>query len=163
MPKSTFIKIVLFIVAVILGFMVLRGVNLNDKTINIIPTPSPTPKPTVQIGETVIPVEIAETAEDQRVGLGKYSTLPESEGMLFPYTVKSPATYWMKGMSFPIDIIWIADGKVVQITENVPHEPGVPDNKLKFYPANQPVNYVLEVNAGFAERNNIKVGDAFTY
>jgi uncharacterized membrane protein (UPF0127 family) len=81
--------------------------------------------------------------------------------MLFPYPIKSLATYWMKGMSFPIDIIWIADDKVAQITENVQHEPGVSDQNLKLYPSHQPVNYVLEVNAGFVQKNGITIGAGF--
>jgi hypothetical protein len=79
--------------------------------------------------------------------------------MLFLYNIKRPAVFWMKGMRFPLDIIWIADGKVVQIDKQAPHEPGVADPDLKRYISNEPVDAVLEVNAGFAEKNGIKVGD----
>jgi len=56
-------------------------------------------------------------------------------------------------MSVPIDIIWIDDSKVIQIDENVPFEPS---EKLR--PSNQPVDYVLEVAAGFSERYTIAPG-----
>lgn len=155
MPKSLLTKVLLVFIGLSLFFLIFRGIAPSP--------PSPTPKPIVQIGDIKIPVEIAETPEDKKIGLAKYTSLPESEGMLFPYSNKSPATFWMKGMSFPIDIIWIADGKVAQITEDVQHEPGVSDKDLKLYPSFQPVDYVLEVNAGFARKNNVNVGDSFVY
>lgn len=115
---------------------------------------------TVQIGQTLVNVEIADTPEKMALGLGERDSLPEDSGMLFVYGTKTPAVFWMKGMRFPLDIIWIADNKVVDIHEKVPHEPGVVDNELKRYLPNQLVDSVLEVNAGFVEKNNTKIGDS---
>jgi uncharacterized membrane protein (UPF0127 family) len=66
----------------------------------------------------------------------------------------------MKDMRFAIDIIWIDDEKIVQIDKAIqPPEEGTPDEELILYTVNQPIDYVLEVNAGFVEKNNIEKGD----
>lgn len=64
-------------------------------------------------------------------------------------------------MEFAIDIIWIKDGKIIQIDKNVEAPAvGTPDNKLKLYSPKSAVDYVLEVNSGYSDLNNIKVGDS---
>ena len=63
----------------------------------------------------------------------------------------------MPDMNFPIDIIWINGDKVVGITKNVSNEFD-PANPV-FYMPPKPAQYVLEVNAGFAESRNINIGD----
>ena len=58
-------------------------------------------------------------------------------------------------------MIWIADGKIVAINKNIPKPaPNTPDNQLKTYSPGQFIDRVLEVNAGFADKNKIKVGDS---
>ena len=59
----------------------------------------------------------------------------------------------MRDMLFPIDIIWIAKGKVAGL-----HKQLSPSNRSNFI-APVPVRLVLEVPAGFADRHGIKVGD----
>jgi uncharacterized membrane protein (UPF0127 family) len=59
----------------------------------------------------------------------------------------------MRGMRFPLDLIWISDGRVAGLTRNVPATfPGELTS-----PA--PVDQVLEVPGGFADRYGIKAGD----
>jgi uncharacterized membrane protein (UPF0127 family) len=66
----------------------------------------------------------------------------------------------MKDMKFALDFIWVNNGKVVQIDANIPApDINTPDNQLKLYKSKFPVDSVLEVNAGFALKSNIKVGD----
>lgn len=117
-------------------------------------------KKEISIGSKKVSVEIADDEEERRKGLGQRETLGEDEGMLFVFPAStSNIIFWMKDMAFAIDIIWINDNKVIKIDENVQPEPGVDDHKLKrYYPENS-VNLVLEVNAGFAEKNNINLGD----
>jgi uncharacterized membrane protein (UPF0127 family) len=67
----------------------------------------------------------------------------------------------MKDMLIPLDFIWVANGKIVKIDKNVPAPaPNTPDGNLKTYSPGTPIDYVLEVNAGFSDKNNIKVGDS---
>ena len=114
--------------------------------------------PKAQIGDKIINLEIADTREKITQGLSGRENLPANSGMLFVMGNSKP-TFWMKDMLFPIDIIWISTGKVIGIEENAsPPENG---EYPATYPAPDFVNYVLEVNAGFAKSNGISVGSDF--
>src|SRR5689334_897593 len=59
-------------------------------------------------------LEIAHTATQQQKGLGGRPSMPQDSGMLFTYNVSGRYCYWMKGMQFPLDIIWLsADKRVI--------------------------------------------------
>jgi uncharacterized membrane protein (UPF0127 family) len=119
----------------------------------------------VRIGSATIRAEIADTPEERSRGLSGRERLPENQGILFIF--EEPGTYgfWMRGMRFPIDIVWISkDKKVVGITKNIPlPQPGIKDSELKIYYPPSPVLYVLETNAGWSEANQIKVGDIVSF
>ncbi len=118
----------------------------------------------ITVGDVEIMVQMADTAAERQKGLGGVTVLPAGQGMLFDFGVKniSPqdAKFWMKDMKIPLDFIWIGGGKVVEITPNVPASPpNASDRELKIYEPSENIDYVLEVNAGFAAKNGIKVGD----
>lgn len=110
----------------------------------------------VRINDRVVSVEIADTPEKQIKGLSNHAPLAENQGMLFVFANKDVKTFWMKEMRFALDIIWIDDNKIVNISHNLPPE-GIRPEKL--YSSNYPVNFVLEVNAGWAANNDVKIGD----
>ena len=88
-------------------------------------------------------------------------SLPENSGMLFIFPDSSPRSFWMKNTLIPLDMIWIDESKkIVGITENV--QPCKAD-PCPSYPSGKPVKYVLEVNAGFAERKGIKENDSVEF
>lgn len=60
-------------------------------------------------------VEIAQTAEQQRDGLSGRDHLSPGTGMLFRFGSRRQQQVWMAGMKFPIDIAWIAEGKIIGI------------------------------------------------
>ncbi len=114
----------------------------------------------VSINDTKINVMLADTPAKQMLGLGKRKTLADNQGMLFPYPRKVTPYFWMKDMAFSIDIIWISDTKIVGIEKNVdPPTINTPDSELTRYAPQEPINFVLEVNSGFSDKNNIKIGD----
>lgn len=120
-------------------------------------------KKKLQINNSILKVEIADTEELKKAGLGGRQSLASDEGMLFVYSEKKKYSFWMKGLSFPLDFIWIKDGVVVDIIKNVlPPLKGQKDESLPVYQAIEPVNQVLEVNAGVVDRFNIKIGDNIT-
>ncbi|MDZ4278961.1 MAG: DUF192 domain-containing protein, partial [Dehalococcoidia bacterium] len=99
----------------------------------------------VTVGPLVIEAELARTPEERSLGLGGRDLLPEDAGMLFVFEQEGQPGFWMRGMRFPLDFIWIsADQRVVSLTEDVPPpEPGTPDQALPFYEPDEPVLYVL--------------------
>jgi len=117
-------------------------------------------KPKVMIGNIEIVVDIAETSEEKSRGLSGRKSLGVNKGMLFLFESNSIPSFWMKDMLIPIDIIWIADNGIVDVHKNIP----APDSETPYvnlprYTPRKPINYVLEVNAGFSDENNINIGD----
>lgn len=135
---------------------------------NATPTPigsGPTDGPkTIQIGTLTLKITLADTQEKRQQGLSGVASLAQDTGMLFVFEEKGVMpSFWMKGMLIPIDIIWIKDNKISQIDKNIqPPDKYTPDAGLKLYKPEAPINYVLEVNAGLADKNKIKVGDPVT-
>jgi len=126
--------------------------------------PQSLPKPSVTINNRTLSVEPADTPEKQRQGLAGHEPLTETQGMLFPYDPPQQVTFWMKNMTFPIDIIYIADDQVSQIFADVPPpESGTTDNDLTRYPSKQPIDYVLETRAGWTRDHHIAVADPVTF
>jgi uncharacterized membrane protein (UPF0127 family) len=116
--------------------------------------------PQVEIENTKISVELAITYDEKDKGLGGRSDLGKNEGMLFVFDYSNVPIFWMKGMLIPLDIIWISDDTVVDLHKNVEApEAAIPYSNLLKYSPKEPVNYVLEVNAGFSDENGIQVGD----
>lgn len=103
-----------------------------------------------------IKVEVADTDEKRNRGLGGRKKLGENEGMIFTFEIPEKYSFWMKDMRFPLDIIWIDERKeIIAISENIS-----PDTyPTSFFPSD-PVKYVLEVNASWAKKNRIKIGDS---
>ena len=128
------------------------------------PTPalSPAPSaPTVTVGEVAFEVEVSRTPADRNQGLSGRDGLPPKTGMLFVFQPARAPTFWMKGMLFPLDFVWIGeDCTVVGTTSNAPHPaPGTPDSALPVYHSPGPVAHNLEINAGEIELSHIEVGD----
>ena len=135
----------------------------NSDTLGTFVSPKPSGSQELKIiivGGREIKVEVADTESERSVGLAKRKSMPADQGMLFVFDKKGIFTnFWMKDMEMPIDIIWISKKEIIKIDKDVPVEKGVPDNKLKIYSTEKPIDYVLEVNAGFADKNSIKVGN----
>lgn len=80
-------------------------------------------------------------------GLMHVREMPQTSGMLFVYDVAEFHSMWMKNTYLPLDIAFArADGSIANIIENT--EP----LSLKSIASTDAVNYVLELNAGTAER-----------
>lgn len=109
-----------------------------------------------------INVEIADSESTREKGLSGRTSLDQNSGMLFVFdSTPVAATFWMKGMLIPLDMIWIQGEKIVSVNKNIPvPSKNTPDNKLQVFSPGQSIDYVLEVNGGFCDKNNINVGDS---
>lgn len=116
-------------------------------------------KQEITVGSQRLSVYLADSEAKKEIGLAGFDSLNDNEGMLFPYQPVQIPAFWMKNMKFAIDIIWIRDGKIVEITKNVPLELNKFDSELKRYYPKEEIDQVLEVNAGWSEKNQIGVGD----
>ena len=115
----------------------------------------------VKIEDVRFEVEVADTQRLREIGLAGRTYLEERNGMLFVPEGPEVGPFWMKGMLFPLDFIWISsDCRVVDVSPHatVP-EPGTPDNEIRRYRSYPRAAYTLEVNSGEADRFRIRVGD----
>lgn len=102
----------------------------------------------VTINNQVIVADVVKDQKSREKGLSDRDRIGINEGMLFVFENKSNHTFWMKGMEFPIDIIWISGNKIVGIERHVQPEPGKKESELTIYTPPEPIDKVLEVKAG---------------
>ena len=102
-------------------------------------------------------VELAQTLPERVKGLSGRDSLAKNSGMLFVFPQPAREVFWMKGMSFSLDIIWISEGKIVEITKNAQPLNDI-SNPVSYKPK-APVDMVLEINAGQVDQYGIKIGD----
>lgn len=115
---------------------------------------------TAQLGDSQkLQLEVVNTPQSITQGLSGRDEIG-ADGMLFVFDRAQTPRFWMKEMKFDLDMIWIKEMKVVEITKNVPApDLSVPLNQLPTYGPNQPVEMVLEVEAGKVGQWGIEVGD----
>ena len=112
----------------------------------------------VELKNQTLNVLVARTIYQQHKGLGGRENLDGYDGMIFPYNSLGKYGFVMRDMKFSIDIVWLANGVVVDIAPNLPLE-NVPEAQLtKYYPRKE-ANLVLELPAGWADQNSLKIGD----
>lgn len=112
-------------------------------------------RPKIQFNSTSYTIELALTDDEKKKGLSNRDSMPLTHGMLFVYPVAEKYDFWMKGMRFPLDFVWLRDKTVVDITPNVQ-----PDNgpEYRLYHPDSPANMILELNAGEAAKAGIVIG-----
>lgn len=110
--------------------------------------------------EVIVNIEIADNEAKRRKGLGGREKLEKDAGMLFIFDNPTTPTFWMKGLTFSLDFIWIKDNKVVDLLPNIspPAEGTLDDDIPRLKPITE-VDRVLEVNSGFIAEKNIQIGD----
>lgn len=105
-----------------------------------------------------INLEVAMTVEKKAEGLMGREELGANSGMLFIYSEPRRLQFWMKNTLIPLDIIYLDSSlEVIKIHQNTK-----PDQITERYASTEPAQYVIEMNGGWSEKNNLKVGDKFT-
>lgn len=106
---------------------------------------------TITLGNHSFEVFLADTADERIAGLSGWQKLEENQGLLFIFPQPTRPNFWMKDMNFPIDLLWL-DGnmEIVGIEKNL-----TPDSYPRTFSPNQPIKYVLEINAGLTDRLNL--------
>jgi uncharacterized membrane protein (UPF0127 family) len=84
--------------------------------------------------------------------------MPDTAGMLFIYKQSQKLFFWMKNTYIPLDIIFVNENmQIVTLWKNTK------PLSEKTIPSYQFSKYVVEVNAGFCDKYDIKLGDYITY
>lgn len=103
---------------------------------------------------TKIDIELANTEAKRAQGLMYRTEMKENQGMLFIFDDEDYRSFWMKNTILPLDMIFVnSEFEIVNIRKNTtPYD-------LSQYTSTGPAKYVVEVNAGFCSKYNIKKGD----
>lgn len=112
-----------------------------------------------EIGGTKIELEVAGTPGERAAGLMHRPCLPMDRGMLFQYDTPEQVYYWMKNVVIPLDMVFLAKGRIKAIFRNVP--PCRAGDCPHYAPATE-VDQVLELNAGLCDELSLKENDAVT-
>ena len=113
----------------------------------------------ITVSDQPLTVELATAPETRARGLGYRQGLAPGTGMLFVFPESSERSFWMKGMRFCLDIIWVEGGEIVGAAENACPDPaGTPDSARARFSSPEPVRYVLEVPAGWLDGSGFGVG-----
>ncbi len=103
-------------------------------------------------------IEIADTDYETQTGLMYRREMEDRQGMLFVFSEEALHSFYMKNTLLALDILFIdKDLKVATIHPNAQplDEGGIPSQV--------PVQYVLEVKAGLAERWGVQPGDRIEF
>ncbi len=105
-------------------------------------------KSEIKINNQSIIAEVVSSPADREKGLSGRAQINVNEGMLFVFEENDKYPFWMKGMKFPIDIVWILQDRIIGFEENV-MPPEIDDpSYLKVYRSPLAINKVLELKAG---------------
>lgn len=113
----------------------------------------------VSIGGQEVKVLIADTDKHRFRGWSNEKNMGKYGGMLFVYPTAGQHAMVMRDMNFPLDMIWINGNEIVDMAPNLQPEPGRAEAQLTVYFARLPSNLVMELPAGFIEKNRLKIGD----
>jgi len=136
-----FLLLILFLIIYLIIFFNKNGNNIKS----------------VKINNIEINVETASSYYLQLKGLSGKKSLEDNQGMIFIYPDYQIRNFWMKDMNFPIDVLWIKDDTITGLQKNI--QIFDKNGKVSKFISPNPTNYVLELSAGFINKNNIKVGD----
>ncbi len=108
-----------------------------------------------RLGGETFDIMVARTDVEQERGLGGLDGLAPNEAMIFPYERSDFYGFWMKGMKFPIDIVWLDESfRIVHVEGSV----GA-DTYPKIYSPSVPARSVIEFSAGTIDRLGVSVGN----
>lgn len=104
------------------------------------------------LGDQVLNLRVLTSPEEQAKGF-MFSEKPSDDfGLLFKYSEPRTLGFWMKNVSFDLDLLaFDEDRRLFQVIRLKANDPTI--RKIS-----KPCRYVLELKAGWCERNNIEPG-----
>jgi uncharacterized membrane protein (UPF0127 family) len=116
------------------------------------------PQPRLQtvplwVGAKEVKAELAVTREEIMAGMMWRTNMAEMEGMLFVFNGPNSVSFWMKNTLLPLSCAYInPEGEILEIYDMKPKD-------LSPIPsASDKIQYVLEVNQGWFQRQNVSTG-----
>ena len=118
------------------------------------------PEVAIKVGSQTITAENAKTGAEKERGLAGRRCIGKDQAMLFAFALPVHISIWMKGMEFPIDVVWIgADHRVVWVERQL--DPSTyPD---QFKNKGNGALYLLELQAGRAKSLELAIGTRLSF
>ena len=112
------------------------------------------------INNCVFQAETAILPKELEKGLSQRDSLGNGQGMLFLFSSLRKPVFWMKGMKFPLDVLWLRENTIIETSENIPL---LTQGDVTTITPSQEINKVLEVKSGTVSECIIKAGDKATF
>lgn len=121
--------------------------------------------PLAILGDKKIQLEVAQTPAEIARGLMYRTDLPEYSGMVFLFQPPRKVRFWMKNCLISLDMLFIANGKIIKICHSVPPCKAARDEDCPLYPESGEIeaSEVLELQSGYAKRHGVKEGDSISF
>jgi uncharacterized membrane protein (UPF0127 family) len=106
-----------------------------------------------KISNIPLKLKVASTQKSQIAGFSKYRKPLDDSGILFVYDKEEPLSFWMKGVNFPLDIIFFDSN-----LDYINHETMQPSDKfnsndLPKYISKRPAQFAVELPSGWCKKN----------
>lgn len=109
----------------------------------------------------IVRVDVADDNIERAQGLSGRSVLGDYDGMLFIMSTEGYHGFWMKDMLISLDFLFLdSKGFIVGMKENVPP---CGSNVCNSFTSSVPFKYVIELNAGFIQKNGIDIGNSVVF
>jgi hypothetical protein len=159
--KTSYIIIIGIIIIGFILFLILPNLinnNENNKYYSFTKEGELTFYDSSNVKKVTIDIEIANTDYERQLGLMNRKEMGDKQGMLFIFPLEEQQSFWMRNCLFSQDMIFVnGDNRIVTIHKNTKV---LSDQS---YPSSAPAKYVVEVNAGFTEKYNVKEGDKISW
>ena len=110
------------------------------------------PRTKLSAGMHMLDVQLAQTPQERQIGLMFRKDMPQHEGMLFVFEQPATQCFWMRNTLIPLTAAFVADdGTIVNLADMKPQS----DDS---HCSTKPVRFVLEMNAGWFAKRQIKPG-----
>lgn len=156
--SKLFVIIIVLIIAGFIAFFLVFTLKKETKSAQTIPQ-----KACLRI-DTALPtctfyLDIADSEATRIKGLSGRKSLADNEGMVFVFQQSEIQCFWMKGMLFPLDIIWLNDTKIItKIEKNVS-----PDTYPQQVCSDMLDKYVIELRSGTSDSIGLELGQKIVF
>lgn len=112
---------------------------------------------TAEMKGEIFELEVAETPQEQSLGLMFRSALPDNRGMLFSFDPPQQTSFWMRDVPVPLDVVLLRKGEMVMIAASIP--PCTAEPRPTYDPSGQLIDQAIEMRSGRAAEIGLRVGD----
>lgn len=160
--KRVLLAVVIIAVLFFVGWFTLKGTKSNESLpVNTLAV----------INGQPFHVRVADTQSEHELGLSYVPELKIDEGMLFVFNEQKERAVWMKGMQFPIDVVWLQSAELTAADKQ--STPGIqskyvvvgmqpelfPETYPATFPSGAPIDAFLEIPSGMVNQLQVVVGE----